>query len=88
MRKTNASTRRQLFDRIGMTSAVLELDPSGTFVGSSFMFATARDWARFGQLYLQDGVYDGERVLPKGWVAYSTTPTQGAPRRCGRSSIG
>jgi len=67
--------RRALFDRIGMASAVLEPDASGTFVGSSYMYATARDWARFGLLYLRDGVWDGERILPEGWVEYSTTPT-------------
>jgi CubicO group peptidase (beta-lactamase class C family) len=67
--------RRALFDRIGMASAVLEPDPSGTFVGSSFSYATARDWARFGLLYLNDGVWTGERILPEGWVEYSVTPT-------------
>ncbi|UCF92494.1 MAG: serine hydrolase [Desulfobacterales bacterium] len=71
---------RELFDRIGMHSAVFEPDPSGTFVGSSYVFATARDWARFGLLYLQDGVWEGERLLPEGWVTYSTTPTPPAPR--------
>lgn len=66
--------QRALFNRVGMSSAVLETDASGTFVGSSYMYATARDWARFGTLYLQDGVWNGERVLPAGWVEYSTTP--------------
>jgi CubicO group peptidase (beta-lactamase class C family) len=72
--------RQALFDRIGMRSAVIEPDASGSFVASSFMFATARDWARFGLLFLQDGVWQGERILPEGWVEYSTTPTPRAPR--------
>jgi CubicO group peptidase (beta-lactamase class C family) len=71
--------RAALFDRIGMTSAVIEPDPAGTLVGSSFMYATARDWARFALLYLNDGVLDGERVLPAGWVRYSVTPAPAAP---------
>lgn len=71
--------RKSLFDRVGMRSAIIEPDASGTFVGSSFMYATARDWARFGLLYLQDGIWEGERILPTGWVSYSTTPTPRAP---------
>lgn len=72
---------RELFHKIGMRSAVLEPDASGNFVGSSFMYATARDWARFGLLCLQDGAWQGERVLPEGWIAYSTIPT---PKSRGR----
>jgi CubicO group peptidase (beta-lactamase class C family) len=67
--------RRVLFDPLGMRSAILEPDESGTFVCSSFMLATARDWARFGQLFLQDGVWNGQRILPDRWVSFSTTPT-------------
>lgn len=75
-----AYPRRALFDRIGMTSAVLEPDASGAFVGSSFMYATARDWARFGLLHVQDGMWDRARVLPAGWVAFVSTPAPAAPR--------
>ena len=71
--------REQLFEPLGMRSAVLEPDEAGTFVGSSFMYASARDWARLGLLFLHDGVWQGRRLLPEGWVRYGLTPTQGAP---------
>lgn len=66
---------QRLFQKLGMRTAVLEPDASGTFVGSSFMYASARDWAKFGQLYAQDGVWKGERLLPEGWVNYSSRET-------------
>jgi CubicO group peptidase (beta-lactamase class C family) len=73
--------RRALFDRVGMAGAVLETDAAGTFVGSSYMYATARDWARFGMLYLQDGVWGDERILPEWWVAYSRSPAPADPAK-------
>jgi CubicO group peptidase (beta-lactamase class C family) len=58
----------RLFDRVGMASAEPRFDAAGTFVGSSSVYATALDYLRFGLLYLRDGVWDGERLLPEGWV--------------------
>ncbi|EGE58363.1 UNVERIFIED_ORG: hypothetical protein GGI63_002337 [Rhizobium esperanzae] len=64
-----------LFSPLGMTSAVFELDARGTFAGSSYLYATAHDWARFGQFLLQDGVWNGRRLLPEGFVGAMRTPT-------------
>jgi CubicO group peptidase (beta-lactamase class C family) len=63
-----AFLRERLFDPIGMRSARPKLDDAGTFIGSTFVYATAHDFARFGTLYLRDGAWEGERVLPEGWV--------------------
>lgn len=71
--------RRALFNRIGMRSALIEPDPYGNLIGTSFGWATARDWARFGLLYLNDGVWESERILPEGWVEYTRTPAPAAP---------
>jgi CubicO group peptidase (beta-lactamase class C family) len=81
-REYHAFPRRALFGPLGMNSAVMEPDAVGTFVGSSYMFATARDWARFGQLYLDDGAWGGRRILPAGWVRFSATPTPQSPDGC------
>ena len=73
-------TQEQLLLPLGIRTASLETDDNGTFVGSSFMYASARDWARLGQFCLQDGWWQGEQLLPEGWMTYSTTPTPTNPR--------
>ena len=67
--------RRALFDRLEMPSAVVEPDASGTFVFSSFMLATARDWARYGQLWVDGGRSSDGAILSEEWIRFSTTPT-------------
>ena len=64
-----------LIDRIGMNSMVVETDMSGNYVGSSYAWATARDWAKFGLLYLHNGNWNGDNLFDKDWVKYATTPT-------------
>jgi CubicO group peptidase (beta-lactamase class C family) len=66
--------KKDLFNKLGMPDAVFETDASGTIVGSSYLYATARDYARFGMMFLNDGVFNGERILPEGWVKMTTTP--------------
>ncbi|MCB1382335.1 MAG: serine hydrolase [Notoacmeibacter sp.] len=65
---------RALFHPLGMTSATFETDANGTFVGSSYLYATPRDWARFAQLLLQRGAWKGQAVLPAGHVDWMMTP--------------
>ena len=71
--------RQALFDPLGMRSAVMEADARGTFVGSSYLYATGRDWARFALLLLQDGQWQGQALLPADWVARMRTPSKAAP---------
>ena len=66
--------RERLFNPLGIRNGYFEQDMSGTPVGSSYLYITAREFARFGQMYLDDGVVDGKRVLPEGWVDYTVTP--------------
>jgi len=73
-----AFMQERLFRPLGMTSATPRFDAAGNFVASSYVFATARDFARFGLLYLRDGVWEGRRLLPEGWVDHARTPTPGS----------
>jgi CubicO group peptidase (beta-lactamase class C family) len=65
---------RRLYTPLDIRDAVFEEDMSGTPVGSSYLYLTARGFARFGQMYLDDGCVGDERILPDGWVAYTATP--------------
>ena len=69
------------FYKIGMYSALMEPDAAGTFIGSSYMYANARDFARFGLLYYNDGVWNGNRILPEGWVKSSSTSSSADKRK-------
>lgn len=67
--------KARLFEPLGMTSPIPKFDAAGTFIGSSFCFATARDFARFGLLYLRDGQWEGRQILPRNWADYARIPT-------------
>jgi CubicO group peptidase (beta-lactamase class C family) len=69
----------ELFNPIGMTSPEPKFDAAGTFIGSSFCYATARAFARFGLLYMRGGVWHGQRILPEGWADYARMPTKTPP---------
>lgn len=72
-----------LFDKLGMTSALVEVDMAGNFVGSSYGWASARDWAKFGLLYLHQGNWNGEQIFDPSWARYVATPTQTSDGRYG-----
>lgn len=65
-----------LLDKIGMNSAIIETDMVGNFVGSSYGWATTRDWAKFGQLYLNNGSWNGEQLFDKNWTKYVASPSK------------
>jgi CubicO group peptidase (beta-lactamase class C family) len=77
----------RLFKPLGMTSAVIETDEDGTLVGSSYMYATARDWARYGLFLQQDGVWQGQEMLPRGYVAMMASPVAASGGEYGRGLV-
>jgi CubicO group peptidase (beta-lactamase class C family) len=66
--------QRALFDKIGIRTMVMETDAYGNFLAQGYELASARDWARLGNLFLQDGIWNGERILPEGYVKFASTP--------------
>lgn len=73
----------QLFNKLGMHTATIETDESGLFIGSSYMYASARDWMKFGRLYLNNGNWQGEQLFPDDWVKFTTTETPESDGRYG-----
>tara|TARA_X000001036_G_scaffold153410_1_gene145627 strand:+ start:3327 stop:4811 length:1485 start_codon:yes stop_codon:yes gene_type:complete len=69
----HAFPQKALFDKIGIRSMILETDPYGNFLTHGYEFASARDWARLGNLYLQNGLWNGEQILPKGFAKFVST---------------
>jgi CubicO group peptidase (beta-lactamase class C family) len=79
--------RHRLFEPLGMTSAVIETDEHGTLVGSSYMYATPRDWARYGVLLVQDGVWKGQEILPRGYVSMMASPVAASGGEYGHGMV-
>jgi CubicO group peptidase (beta-lactamase class C family) len=77
----------KLFKPLGMTTATMETDEYGTLVGSSYMYATARDWARYGEFLLQDGVWRGQQILPRGYVAMMASPVAASKGQYGHGLV-
>lgn len=78
--RANNFIRQELFDPLGAKTSLIEPDASGSPSGSSYMFASPRDWARVGLFLIQNGVWNEESILPEGWVAYMKTPTPAAEK--------
>ncbi|WP_291098012.1 MULTISPECIES: serine hydrolase domain-containing protein [unclassified Flavobacterium] len=72
-----------LIDKIGMNSMLIETDMAGNYVGSSYSWATTRDWSKFGLLYLHKGNWNGEQILDESWVRFAATPTNTSNGRYG-----
>jgi CubicO group peptidase (beta-lactamase class C family) len=82
-----AVAAEKIFKPLGMASATLETDEDGTLVGSSYMYATARDWARYGLFLLQEGVWRGQEMLPRGYVAMMTSPVAASRGQYGHGLV-
>ncbi len=82
-----AYPRTKLFDPLGMTTAIMETDEDGTLVGSSYMYASARDWARYGLFLAQGGVWRGQELLPQGYVALMATPVAASGGQYGHGLV-
>jgi len=78
---------QRLFEPLGMTSAVIETDEHGTLVGSSYLYATPRDWARYGQMLSQDGIWQGQEILPRGYVSMMAAPVVASGGEYGRGLV-
>ena len=78
-----AFPRKELFNLIGMRSAIFETDAAGNFAGSSYLYATMRDYVRFGLLYLNKGNWLGNQILPEGWTNYAAKPANGSGGKYG-----
>jgi CubicO group peptidase (beta-lactamase class C family) len=77
----------KLFKPLGVTSATMETDEDGTLVGSSYMYAAARDWARYGLFLLQDGVWQGQELLPRGYVTMMAAPVAASRGQYGHGLV-
>ena len=77
--------QRVLFDKLGIRTMVIETDPFGNFLGQGYEVGSGRDWARLADLYLEGGVWNGERILPEGYTTFVSTLTPPGPRTIGRS---
>jgi CubicO group peptidase (beta-lactamase class C family) len=79
--------KSRLFNPLGMSSAIMESDERGTLVGSSYTYATARDWARYAQFLLQEGVWHGQELLPNGYVRMMATPVAASSGQYGHGQV-
>lgn len=79
----HAFPKQELFNKLSMDSVVFEVDAAGNFIGSSYIYATPREFARFGQLYLQNGKWQDEQILPEDWVEYTRQPAPGTNGKYG-----